>query len=603
MRKASLLTLIWVLIAAILPAWASQAPLPMDKAFVPSIAKGDDGRLTIRWEIAEGYYLYRDYLSAKGGDNQPLALQTMPGKLKDDPGFGKTEVYYGQASASIANAPQKVHLTYQGCQDGGLCYPPTTTAIDVAAMTIETPGGDGFALAPVKASRSVKDANAGFQIADDTDKTAVDRLLTSGGLALLLAGFLGFGLLLAFTPCVFPMYPIVTAMLAREGEGLTAGRGFVLATSYVLALAAAFGLVGIAAAWSGRNLQIVLQSPVAIGVVAVLFILLALSNFGLFHIQVPAVIGNRLNGGRRKGGSVAGAALLGFSSALLIGPCVTAPLAGALLYIARTGDVAIGALALFALGLGKGIPLIALSTIGGKALPRAGAWMDTVRHVFGFLFLGTAIWLATPLTPERFILLPWAMLALAFGVYAGTSARLSAARGYGVLTGSAAVVSVLWGSLLLVGFGLGASDPLTPLGPLKGAPSGGRPITIDKAAFAKVASADALSSLLNAAASERRPTLLYVTADWCITCRTIERSVLTAPEVAEALDGVRLASLDVSALDAEKGALMHSLAVIGPPTMIFFDDGKQEAQATRLIGDITAASLAEAANAVKGDAP
>ncbi|MCZ4088782.1 sulfite exporter TauE/SafE family protein [Ensifer psoraleae] len=254
---------------------------------------------------------------------------------------------------------------------------------------------------------------------------------------------------------------------------MTAGRGFVLASSYVLALAAAFGLVGIAAAWSGQNLQLLLQSPAVIGSVAVLFVLLALSNFGLFHIQVPAAIGSRLNGGRRNGGSVCGAALLGLSSAFLIGPCVTAPLAGALLYIARTGDVATGALALFALGLGKGIPLIAMATIGGKALPRAGAWMEDVRRLFGFLFLGTATWLATPLVPERFILLPWAVLALAFGVYAGAFDRLRISRGYAVLTHSAGIVSLLWGSLLLAGFGLGASDPLTPLGPLRGRQASG----------------------------------------------------------------------------------------------------------------------------------
>lgn len=600
MRRASLLTLILVLITAILPAWAFEAPLPMDNAFVPSIAKGEDGRLTITWEIADGYYLYRDYLSAKDGDDQSLAVQTGPGKIKDDPGFGKIEVYYGQASASIANAPRTVRLTYQGCQDGGLCYPPATRAIDVAAMTIETSDGGGLALVPAQGARPAEESKSVFAIADDADKTAVDRLLTGGGLALLLAGFLGFGLMLAFTPCVLPMYPIVTAMLAREGEGLTAGRGFVLASSYVLALAAAFGLVGVAAAWSGQNLQMLLQSPAAIGSVALLFVLLALSNFGLFHIQVPAAVGSRLNGVRRNGGSVSAAALLGLSSAFLIGPCVTAPLAGALLYIARTGDVAIGALALFALGLGKGIPLIAMATIGGKALPRTGAWMEDVRHLFGFLFLGTAIWLATPLVPERFILLPWAVLALAFGVYAGAFDRLRISRGYGVLARSAGIVSLLWGSLLLAGFGVGASNPLTPLGPLTGAASVGRPAAIEKADFTEVGSASALSDLLRAAASDRRPTLLYVTADWCVTCRTIERSVLSAPDVTAALDGVRLASLDVSAVDADKSGLMRSLAVVGPPTMIFFDGSKREAPSTRLVGDITAVSLADAATSAKG---
>ncbi len=598
MRKVCLLALVWVLIAAILPARALEAPLPMDGAFVPAIARQDDGRLTITWSIADGYYLYRDFMAAEDDGNRPVPLQTEPGTVKDDPGFGRTEVYYQKASAWIANAPQTIRLTYQGCQDGGLCYPPTTRTIDTVAMTISTPDS-GFAFAPAKDAQPTERPDTGFSIAADNDETEVDRLMSGGGLALLLAGFLGFGMLLAFTPCVFPMYPIVAAMLTREGEGLTAGRGFVLASAYVLALASAFGLLGIAAAWSGQNLQIVLQSPFAIGVVAALFLLLALSSFGLFHVKLPAAIGNRLSGGRRKGGSVGAAALLGFSSAFLIGPCVTAPLAGALLYIARTGDVAVGALALFALGLGKGIPLIIMATIGGKALPRAGEWMERVRHVFGFSFLGTAVWLATPLVPERLLLLPWAVLTLAFAVYAGAFDGLRPTRGYGVLTRVTALVSLLWGSLLLAGFGLGASDPLTPLGPLKGAVDVARTATIQKSDFTKVGSDGALSSFLDTAATDKQPTLVYVTADWCVTCRTIERSVLTAPDVIAQLDGIKLASLDVSTLDSENGELMRSLAVVGPPTMIFFDREKRETPGTRLVGEITPASLADAARLVK----
>ncbi len=600
MRKASLLAAVWVLIAAILPAWAFEAPLPMEDAFVPSIAREEAGPLTITWKIADGYYLYRDYLSAKDEDDRPLTLRTEPGKVKDDPGFGATEVYYRTASASILDAPSTVRVTYQGCQDGGLCYPPTARMIDVAAMTIGMPAEGGFSLAPAEDANPAQKANTGFSIIDNGGETAVDRLLTGGGPFLLLAGFLGFGLLLAFTPCVFPMYPIVAAMLSREREELTAGRGFVLASSYVLALATAFGLVGVAAAWSGRNLQMVLQSPAAVGTVAALFILLALSSFGLFHIRLPAGIGNRLSGGKRKGGSAAGAAMLGFSSAFLIGPCVTAPLAGALLYIARTGDVVIGALALFALGLGKGLPLIAMATLGGKVLPRAGAWMENVRYAFGFLFLATAIWLATPLVPERFILLPWAVLALTFGVQAGAFAGSQTSGGHGVLLRSASLVFLLWGSLLMAGFGLGATDPLTPLGPLKGAAGGARTAAIEKTDFTKIGSIDALSGLLGAAASEHRPALLYVTADWCVTCRAIERSVLPEPDVATALDGIRLARLDVSTLDADTGALMRSLAVVGPPTMILFDRERQEIPGTRLVGEITAASLADAARTAKG---
>ncbi len=595
MRKATLLALVLVLIAAVIPARAFEAPLPVDDAFVPAFDRGSGGALVITWRIADGYYLYRDYLAAQDEDGKALSLKTEPGRIKDDPGFGSTEVYYGKASAMIAGPPAKVRLTYQGCQDGGLCYPPTTRTIDVAAMTASVVGGGSFSLPVPKAT-----ANEGFRIAGGSAHTAVDRLLTDGGIGLLLAGFLGFGLLLAFTPCVFPMYPIVAAMLSREGTRLTAGRGFMLSGAYALALATAFGLLGMAAAWSGRNVQMALQSPLAIGAVAVLFIVLALSSFGLFHIQLPAALSNRFHTGSGKGGSLGGAALLGFSSAFLIGPCVTAPLAGALLYIARTGDVLIGALALFALGLGKGIPLVILSTVGGKALPRAGGWMETIRHVFGFVFLATAIWLAMPLIPERFVLLPWAVLALVFGVYAASYEGLRPTGGYGVMLRSVAFISLLWGALLFIGFSLGASDPLTPLGPLKGSVSAGAHPSVRKADFAKIESRNDLASQLQASSARNEPTLLYVTAGWCVTCRTVERSVLTDPDVAAALDGVRLTSLDVTALDPARRALMQSLDVIGPPTMIFFDAEQREASGTRLVGDITAVSLAGSAGAAKG---
>lgn len=601
-RKATLFAMLWVLFAAALPARAVTTPLPMDEAFIPSVARDGNGAAVVTWRIAAGYYLYRDLISAEGDDGEPLTVTTEPGRIKDDPGFGTTEVYYDSASASIAVVPETIRITYQGCQDGGLCYPPTTKTIDMAMMTISGTGG-GFTRPQWSetsfAAQTTISAENGFSIASDHADTAVDRLLSDGGLALLITGFLGFGVLLAFTPCVFPMYPIVAAMLSREGERLTAARGFILASAYVLALSAAFGLLGMAAAWSGQNLQIALQSPWAIGSVTGLFIILALANFGLFHIQVPAVIANRFNSGGRAGGSIGGAALLGFSSAFLIGPCVTAPLAGALLYIARTGDVAIGALALFALGLGKGIPLIAMATIGGKALPRAGAWMDTVRHIFGFLFLATAVWIATPLIPDRFALLPWAILAITFGIYTNAPDRARRSSGYGVLVKSAALVSVLWGALLLVGFGIGANDPLTPLAPLRGTVIASQTLSIEKTDFAAVGSAKKLSAILAAAQSDRAPTMLYVTAEWCVTCRTIERSVLTASEVATALDGVRLASLDVTSMDSENSALMKSLGVVGPPTMIFFDAGKQEASGSRLVGEITAAALADSAKIVK----
>lgn len=445
-------------------ATAQDLPLQMDEAFRPSLSRISSNEVAVNWQIEPGYYLYREYLAAKSGDGS----LTPPGKLKEDPGFGSTEVYYGTASAKLIGKAAIIELTYQGCQDGDLCYPPVTKTIDTSLLQFSSSNDNlASAVSPGNSSSAngwakLSTGTAPFALAKDTATTGVDTLLSRGGLPLLLLGFVGFGVLLAFTPCVFPMYPIVAAMLSREGEALSPKRGLLLSSIYVGALALAFGLFGVVAAWSGQNLQFALQSSVATIVIAGLFLVLAFSNFGLFELQLPAAISNRLSSGGRRGGSLGGAATLGFSSAFLIGPCVTAPLAGSLLYIARTGDMVVGAAALFALGIGKGIPLIAMATIGGKALPRAGAWMASIRSVFGFGFIATALWMVSPLLPADIVLLAWSCLAVTVGIFLAQLHKEEAPAGIRIVARSAAVLSIFWGALLLVGVGLGAHDPLAP---------------------------------------------------------------------------------------------------------------------------------------------
>ena len=606
MRILAFTFAILALFRVVSPASALETPLAMDQAFKATVERGNDGRAIIRWAINDGYYLYRDYLSAEDEDGRKLEIQSLPGEMKEDPSFGFTEIYYKTATASIAEAPAKFRLTYQGCQDKGLCYPPTTKTVDMASLTVGAEGvfsQNSFAkAAQASAGVSMDATQEGFSLAEDSAQTAVDLLLADGGLILLLAGFLGFGLLLAFTPCVFPMYPIVAAMLAREGEKLTARRGFLLSVSYALALASAFGLMGMAAAWSGQNLQVALQSTYAVAAISILFAVLALANFGLFHIQLPTAISARFAKSPQGASTIPGAMLLGFSSALLIGPCVTAPLAGALLYIARTGDVVIGAAALFALGLGKGIPLVIMATASGKALPKAGLWMEKVRQIFGFMFLATALWLATPLMPERLTLLGWAILALSFGVFAFGAGTGDPKSGVSVLSRTTGLASIIWAILIFVGLGIGATDPLSPLKPLSSTSGSGSLASIKKSDFQKVSSIASLGARLDSSPPQE-PTLLYVTADWCVTCRTIERSLLTAPDVVEALKGVNLVSLDLTKLDANKQALLSTLKVVGPPTMVFLDSNRREPEATRLIGEFSAADLAASARRAQGSPP
>lgn len=524
------------------PAQGLAPPLPADEAFRMEAVAAPGGGTELRWQIEEGYYLYREYLAAETAKGTPLALDTMPGTVKDDPNFGPTEIYHDEARATLPATDGPVTVTYQGCQDGGLCYPPIRETIEPASVPgapaeqLATPpatraasGGDDSAPAAAgsfaglaaasgtvpaegAAAPSGTEGTAGALTLDTGAGGLVGDLMERGGPLLVLAAFLGFGVALALTPCVLPMVPIVAAMLAREGEGLTPRRGAWLAGIYVLAMASAFGLLGVAAAWSGQNLQFVLQSPLALGILAAVFVALALSMFGLYELRAPAALTRRLEEvGTSRRGSAGGAAALGFTSALIMGPCVTAPLAGALLYIAQTGDVALGAGALFALGIGEGLPLLAVGILGPGVLPRSGAWMDRVKLAFGFVFLGSAVWLLARLVPGPVELALWAALLLGAGVALGATEALPASAGAARRAAKATGLAALFcAGLLGIGAATGADDPLRPLAGLRTA----APVAGEAPAFVTVTSPAALDASLAAGG----PALVYVTAEWCVTC-------------------------------------------------------------------------------------
>ncbi|SEB39069.1 thiol:disulfide interchange protein DsbD [Nitratireductor aquibiodomus] len=561
-------------------------PLPVEEAFTLEVSRTQDGTLALNWQIAEGYYLYRDHIGASQ-DGAELPLETSPGIRKDDPTFGLSEVYYDQASAHLAEQVfGTFDVTFQGCQDGGICYAPENRQVNALSLAVITPAAPQAA-APVEwvtEEAPTASEDTGFALAEDDG--LIQSLLGRGGVLLVLVSFPLFGLLLAFTPCVFPMYPIMAGALAREGDRLTAWRGFELSSIYVIALASAFALLGAAAGWSGQNLQLVLQSPVTIGILSALFAVLALSMFGLFELQLPTAwtswVANRTGG---LSGSRRSAAILGFSSALIVGPCVTVPLAGALLYIAQTADVALGAAALFGLGIGKGIPLIIMGTLGGKALPRAGAWMESVKRVFGFGFLATAIWTATPLFPAGLDLALWSALLIAIASFAFSAkitetTPLAAVRSVGAL-------SLIYGIILMLGAASGGTDPLKPLARIAERSEASAPAR--DLAFAQTGSIPELKAQLASAGDA--PTLVYFTADWCVTCRVIERSVLPDAGVIDGLDGFQLIKADLSDFNDENAALMKALEVAGPPTMLFFDSAGREVAGTRLVGSVTVENL------------
>lgn len=590
-----LITSLFVALWSLSAAAQQQDLLQAEEAFRLTVERETNDTIEMRWQIEDGYYLYRDHLEAKNpATGEKVALHTDPGIVEaEDANFGPSEVYYLEAVARLgADAPGEVAITYQGCKKDSICYPPMTVALDTGSLQLSEPVV-GFGIAAPLSPSAGNTEIGGFTLADETQNGGmIGSLLAIGGAGWVIASFLVFGLLLAFTPCVLPMYPILSATLAREGEALTARRGFVLSTSYVLAMAAAFGLLGIVAAWSGQNLQMVLQSPYAIGAVSVLFVVLAASMFGLFELQLPSAWVNRMAGvtaGSR--GSVSGAAGMGFLSALIVGPCVTAPLAAALLYIAQTSDAYLGAAALFALGLGQGIPLIAFGTIGSRALPRAGAWMVQIKYVFGFVFLGAAIWMTGRIVPPQATLALWALLLLTAAVFIGVADRLTAEAAAGPRFRKAAGLALsLAGVIFAIGAASGGGDPLRPLGHF-GAGSGGsqQHVAETSTTFIEAGSMPDLMQVISSA--DGRPTFVYFTADWCVICKTIERDVLQNAEIIAGLDGFQRVRVDLTALDQTNQEMMRDLAVVGPPTMIFFDGDSKEASGSRLIGDATIATL------------
>lgn len=565
--------------------------LPSDEAFKLSVERTDNV-ITFNWNIEDGYYLYRDHITASQS-GIPLKIDNYIGEPKDDPNFGLVEVYYGNAVSSvIPTRSSPITLEYQGCKEQGVCYPLETRLIDPITLKISKPElKNSFYNFTYTSSNSSHETTNASEIETPSakpvsvasrDKGLVQSMLDDGNAIFVLVSFLIFGILLALTPCVFPMYPIMAATLAREGEHLTPRRGFVLSSIYVVSLASAFAVVGAIAGLSGHNLQMVLQSPYTTGLVASIFGFLALSMFGLFDLQLPSRWTNAIQSKTNKTrGGKRSAAILGFSSVLIVGPCVTAPLAGALLFIAQTANIGLGAAALFALGVGKGIPLIVMSTVGGSILPRSGSWMENVKRIFGFAFFGSAIWMATPLIPIGYDLLLWALLMLAVAAFLLSVSWMTlnakiAARSVGA-------AALIYGAALIAGFASGGINPMKPLDRL-----GGMSSKVTELQYDQATNTDELAAKLQ---SGGKPSMVYFTADWCTTCHTIERQVLTDSTVQKALQNINLIKVDLTHLNVEKQVLMKKLDVVGPPTMLFYDADGEELAGTRLVGDITGTTI------------
>ncbi len=574
--------------------------LRVEQAFVPSTVWTGERSLTVRWDIAEGYYLYRDQLEITGPGVQ--SAPTPAGVVKQDPYFdGPLEVYYGSVGVPVrlaenAGGDAPLMLRWQGCAEDVLCYPPQSAALRWAApqqpVEIEL-------LGIPSAPRTAAAAGPAPSVAEDQQ---LAQQLGSGGLLWNLIVFFGLGLLLALTPCVLPMVPILSSLIVGAGE-ISRARSLALSLTYVLPMALTYALAGVAAAYFGTNLQAVLQTPWVLWSFSALFVLLGLSMFGLYEIQVPQRLQTWLSyqSDRAQGGSLVGAAGMGLLSALIVGPCVAPPLVGALIYITQSGDMALGGLALLALGLGMGAPLVLVGALLGSVLPRVGAWMEQIKWLFGFVLFGLALWFIERVVDADTAALLWgALLCLAAawllmgeradsagageageagpaGIFRNSAGPRTAAamRLLGLVRPAAGLAALVWALLFFAQSAGGAG-----LGLAASASAGGGLITVRSAAE--------LDAVLE---RQDDPVVLDFYADWCIECRAMEAEILPRPDVRAALSGWVFVKADVTENSPANQTLLDRYGVLGPPTVLFFNGADAELRALRITGAPSAEQL------------
>ncbi|MCU7892074.1 MAG: protein-disulfide reductase DsbD [Candidatus Thiodiazotropha sp. (ex Ustalcina ferruginea)] len=567
--------------------------LDPEEAYRLSATVEDATHLRLYWSIAEGTYLYHDKIQLSLPEAHDVALGALElpepeikqDSIRPDGTIGDVAVYHNEIDLSVplvrsSTDAQEITLEarFQGCAEIGVCYPPITKQ-----YTLSLPG-----ISQVEAGELPATPNNPTSTAPDEPVSELDEIantLKAGSTFIIISVFFLLGLGLAFTPCIFPMIPILSGIIAGHGDKITTQKAFILSLVYVLAMAVTYTIAGVLAGLFGENLQAYFQNPWILSSFALVFVLLALSMFGFYDLQLPSSLQSRLTdvSNKQQGGSLTGVAIMGFLSALIVGPCVAPPLAGALIYIGQTGDALLGGMALFALSMGMGTPVIAIGTSVGKLLPRAGSWMDAVKAVFGVALLGVAIIMLERIIPADVALLMWGILLIVSAIYMGALRHLEIeASGWQKLWKGLGFVFLVYGTLMLVGAASGSKDTLQPL---RGIAIAGNSGGHQELQFKRIKSVDDLQREVATASSQGKSVMLDFYADWCVSCKEMEKYTFSDPQVIASLSDTQLLQADVTANDKTDQALLQEhFGLPGPPAIIFYGRDGNERKRFRLVG-------------------
>lgn len=553
--------------------------LPAEQAFQFFATVKDANTLHVNWVLAEGYYLYREKIAfiLQNSDSTQLDVAKIPqGEPYHDEAFGQVQIFHQQLDFDIplirsSRSAETITLLakYQGCADRGVCYPPMETKIEL--LIPEMLAQDIQASRPTTAIRL-------------SEQDQISHSLQNDSLPLTLLSFFGFGLLLAFTPCIFPMIPILSGIIIGQGESVTPRKAFLLSLSYVTASALTYTVFGILAALFGSNLQTIFQEPWIIALFSGIFILLSLSMFGFYNLELPKSFQAKLHnsGDKHRDGSYIGAAIMGALSSLIVGPCVAAPLAGALIYIGQTGDALLGGTALFVMGFAMGIPLLIIGASAGSLLPKAGHWLNSTKALFGVIMLAVSVWMLDRILPASITLFLTAALLIIPAIYLRAIDPLpEQSTGWHKLWKGIGLMMLIYGVLLLVGLSIGNTNPLQPLRGIGSAQASNHEQGLN---FTRVSSSHELEQVLEQASINNQWVMLDFYADWCISCKEMEAYTFTDEKVKQKLADFILIQADVTKNNADDKALLKRFNLIGPPAIIFFGPDKLERKASRVIG-------------------